>query len=189
MADTNKALDTMTRNIETKTGMSLAELSRVIQKSKLTKHGEIRSMLMTEYGLGHGTANTAVHLALKSDGGSAAEGQSTDEVLDGIYVGKKEHLRPVHERILAFMNTLGEFQAAPKKGYVSYRRKKQFAMVGPKTNSQVEVGLSAKELDAHARLKVMPRGSMCAYTTRLGTTDEVDSTLEAWIRTSYEQAG
>ena len=191
MAETSKTLDTMVRNIEAKTGKTMKQLAQIIAKSKLTKHGEMRSMLMEKYGLGHGQANTVVHLTRKSDGQSAAEtnGLSTDDVLAGIYVDKKEHLRPVHERILEVIGPLGDFEAAPKKGYVSYRRKKQFAMVGPKTNSQVEVGLAAKQLPAHDRLKEMPAGSMCRYTTRLSSPDEVDATLEGWLRTSFAEAG
>ena len=191
MADTAKTLATMVRNIEAKTGKTMKQLGEIIAQSKLTKHGEIRAMLMDKYGLGYGAANAVVHLSLKSDGHSAAEtrGLSSDEVLAEMYVDKKAHLRPVHDRILTMLGSLGAFEVAPKKGYISYRRKKQFAMVGPKTNSQVEVGFAAKALPAHSRLKEMPPNSMCRYTTRLNSPGEVDSTLEGWLRTSYDEAG
>lgn len=191
MADTAKTLDTMVRNIEAKTGKTMEQLGEIIAQSKLTKHGELRTMLMEEYGLGYGAANGVVHLSLKSDGQSAAEtrGLSADQVLAEMYVGKKAHLRPVHDRILTMLGSLGAFEVAPKKAYVSYRRKKQFAMVGPKTNAEVEVGFAAKELPAHGRLKEMPPNSMCRYTTRLKSPDEVDGTLEGWLKASYDEAG
>lgn len=191
MADTSKALETMVRNVESQTGKTMKQLGQIIAKSGLTKHGEIRSMLMDKFGLGHGAANTVVHLALKSDGQSAAEakGLSGTDLLAEIYQGKKAALRPVHDRILTLLAKLGEFETAPKKGYLSYRRKKQFAMVGPKTNTEVEVGLSAKSLPKHARLKEMPPASMCRYTTRLSTVEEVDATLAEWLKTSYGEAG
>jgi hypothetical protein len=190
MAESNKALETMVKNIEAKTGKTMKQLATVISKSKLTKHGEIRSMLMEEYGLGHGAANTVVHLALKSDGQSAAEakGLSSDQILDGIYSDKKAHLRPIHDRILKVLESFGDYEVAPKKGYVSYRRKKQFTMVGPKTATQVEVGLAAKKLPSHPRLKEMPPASMCRYATRLSSVAEVDKTLEGWLRTSFDEA-
>ena len=194
MADPAKALETMIQNIEAKTGLTMKELSESIAESGLEKHGQIVSMLKERFGLGHGHANTVAHLARQSDGqadpqnAARSGGQSGDQVLDDLYVGKKEHLRPVHDRILSFLGTLGDFEVAPKKGYVSYRRKKQFAMVGPKTNSQVEVGLAAKVLPADERLKEMPTGSMCRYTTRLSSPDEVDGTLESWLRASYGEA-
>jgi hypothetical protein len=87
------------------------------------------------------------------------------------------------------VNTLGPCELAPKKSYISLRRKKQFAMLGPATKDLVELGLNAKGLPPHARLKAMPPGGMCSYTVRLGRADEVDDTLVGWIRSAYEAAG
>jgi hypothetical protein len=138
MADMDKAMATQLANIEKKTGKSLAQLTAAIKKSGLAKHGEIRSWLMETYGVGHGDANTLTHLALKSDGASAAKasGASPDDVLAEIYSGKKQHLRSIHDKLMKAIGTFGEYEIAPKKGYVSLRRKKQFAMLGPKTNDR-----------------------------------------------------
>lgn len=191
MADTQKALETMVRNIEEKTGKTMAQLAQVIEKSGLTKHGEIRSMLMEKFDLGHGAANTVVHLALKSDGESAAKerGLSPASVLDEIYAGPRAALRPVHDRMLELLAALGDFETAPKKGYVSYRRKKQFVMIGPKTNTAVELGFGAKTLPAHPRLKEMPPNSMCRYTTRVSAVGEIDADVKRWLKISYDEAG
>ncbi|NNM32476.1 MAG: DUF4287 domain-containing protein [Gemmatimonadetes bacterium] len=191
MADQDPAIATALANIEAKTGKTLDDFRAIIEKSGLTKHGEIRGMLKDRFGLGHGHANTVTHLALKSDGASAAKAADLSEadVLSGLYTGKKEHLRPIHDRIIQVLADLGDFDAAPKKTYVSYRRKKQFAMVGPKTNTQVEVGLAAKTLPADPRLKAMGPGSMCAYTTRIGSVEEVDAALAEWLKASYAEAG
>jgi hypothetical protein len=75
------------------------------------------------------------------------------------------------------------------KDYVSYRRKKQFLMLGPKTATAVELGLGAKSLPAHARLKEMPPNSMCKFTTRIGSVAEFDAVVQAWVRQSFEEAG
>ena len=77
----------------------------------------------------------------------------------------------------------------PKKGYVSLRRKKQFAMIGPKTNTRFEVGINAKDLKKNARLLEQPKGSMCNYVVNLTEAQEVDSELMAWIKSAYESAG
>lgn len=190
MTDTDQAVATMVKNIEAKTGKSLAELGQIIAKSGLTKHGEIRAMLMERFGLGHGHANAVVHFVLKSDGQSAAESKGLDggAVLDELYRDKPT-LRPLHDAVVAMMGRLGDYSTAPKKGYVSYRRAKQFAMVGPKTKTAIEVGLAAKALSAHARLKEMPPASMCRYTTRISEPSEVDATFEGWLRQSFTEAG
>ena len=60
----DKALATQIANIEKKTGKSLADLVKLVKASGLAKHGEIRDMLKTQLGLGHGDANTVAHMAL-----------------------------------------------------------------------------------------------------------------------------
>jgi len=165
MADPDKALATQLANIETRTGKSLAELTRLVKGSGLAKHGQLVAMLKDTLGMGHGDANTVVHLALKSDGQRAAAdaGLSPGQVLDGLYTGPKAALRPIHDRLLKEMRKLGEFEEAPKKTYVSYRRKKQFAMIGPATNTRVEVGLNVKGLKASPRLQELPPGQMIIH--------------------------
>jgi hypothetical protein len=191
MADLDKALATQLANIEKRTGKSLADLAAIVKSSGLSKHGELVSMLKTTFGMGHGDANTLVHTVLKSDGQSAAaaQGLSPDQVLDGLYAGPKAALRPIHDRLLAEIRTFGDFEQAPKKTYVSYRRKKQFATIGPATNTRVEVGLNAKGLKATDRLQELPAGQMCNYRARLADVKEVDAELIAWIRAAFEAAG
>lgn len=191
MADLDKAVATQIANIEKKTGKTLAQLRAAIEKCGKSKHGEIRSWLMESYGLGHGDANTLTHVALKSDGASAAKatGASTDDVLDEIYSGKKEHQRPIHEKLMSAIDGFGEFEIAPKKGYVSLRRKKQFAMLGPKTNDRFELGLNLKDEVKDARVKALPPGGMCQYVVPLTSADEVDAKLIAIVKRAYEAAG
>lgn len=189
MSSLDKAVQTQLDNIQKKTGKSLAELATIAQKSGLTKHGELRDMFKAKLGLGHGDANALVHAILKSDGASAAEGKNTDAVLDEIYAGAKAAQRPIHEALMKQINKFGEFEIAPKKGYVSLRRKKQFAMIGPKTNTRFEVGINAKDLKKNARLVEQPAGSMCNYIVALTDAKEVDAELVAWIKYAYEGAG
>ena len=80
-------------------------------------------------------------------------------------------------------------ELAPKKTYLSLRRKKQFAMVGPATKTQVEVGLNAKGLQGSERLQELPPRGMCDYKVRVSDLAEVDAELIAWIRAAYDSAG
>jgi Domain of unknown function (DUF5655)/Domain of unknown function (DUF4287) len=189
MSSLDKAVQTQLENIQKKTGLSLAELSVIVQKGGLTKHGEIREMLMEKLGLGHGDANALVHAVLKSDGARAAEGKGEDAVLDEIYSGAKSGFRPIHEKLMKEISKFGEFEVAPKKGYVSLRRKKQFALIGPKTNTRFEVGLNAKDVKKNDRLLEQPKGSMSNYIVQLTDAKEVDAELVAWIKSAYEGAG
>ena len=189
MADLDKALATQLANIEKRTGKSLAELTALVKGSGLTRHGELVTMLKTSLGMGHGDANTLVHTVLKSDGQSAAHGLSAGAVLDALYTGPKADLRPIHDKLLGALQKFGGFEEAPKKTYVSYRRKKQFAMIGPATKTQVEVGLNMKGVKPTDRLQELPAGGMCNYKVRVGAASEVDAELIGWIRTAYDAAG
>lgn len=190
MSDLDKAVATQLANIEKRTGKTLAELAAIVKGSGLAKHGELRDMLKRDLGMGHGDANTLVHHVLKSDGQSAAaeKNLSTNDVVAALYVGPKAALRPIHDKLMAAINQFGKFEIAPKKTYVSLRRKKQFAMIGPATNTRVEVGLNMKGVTPTERLLEMPPNGMCNYKVKLTDETEVDAELIAWIRRAFESA-
>jgi len=191
MSSLDKARETQLRNIETKTGRTLAQLRTLLTGSGLAKHGELRSYAMEKLGLGYGDANTLVHLARASDGQSAAAaaGLSADDVLDSLYVDKKAALRPIHDALMAAIGTFGDCEIAPKKGYVSLRRKKQFATIGPASATRVDVGLNMKGVPATERLLAEKPGGMCQYKVKVTSASEVDAELLGWIRQAYDAAG
>jgi len=189
MSSLDQARDTQLKNIEARTGRTLAELRTLLAGSGLAKHGELRSFAMEKLGLGYGDANTLVHLALASDGQSAAAGKSGAEVLAEIYADKKAPLRPVHDALMTAIGRFGEFEVAPKKGYVSLRRKKQFATIGPGSATRVDVGLNMKGVAATERLLAEKPGGMCQYKVKLAAPSEVDAELIGWIRQAYDAAG
>lgn len=195
MADPAAATISQLKNIQARTGKSIAELHAAIAASGAAKHGEKRSWLMQQFKLGHGDANTVVHFIDKpmpdlGAGAPAAAAPAADgDPLAAIYAGAKAGLRPLHEAVISLIKTFGSFEEAPKKTYISLRRKKQFAMVGPATKDSVEIGLNAKDLPPHARLKLQPPGSMCNATTRITSAAEVDTLLKGWLQQAYDAAG
>lgn len=189
MSDLDKALQTQVNNIEAKTGKSLAELTEFILQSELKKHGELRDLVKAEFGLGHGDANTLVHLAKKAAEEAGSGPKTTSDLVSGIYSGKHAALRPLHDAVMAKVETLGDFELAPKKNYVSLRRKKQFATLGPGSRGRVEVGLNMQDVPATERLEELPAGRMCQYRVYLSDASEVDKELMGWVRTAYENAG
>lgn len=185
MSTPEQALATQLANIEKRTGKTLAELTAIVRGSGLVKHGEIRDMLKTTLGMGHGDANTLTHHVNDATAPPPASG----DVLDAIYTGPKAALRPIHDKLMAAITKFGEFEVAPKKGYVSLRRKKQFATIGPATNTRVEVGLNMKGLPGTDRLLEQPAASMCQYKVKVTTAEEVDAELIGWLRRAFDAAG
>jgi hypothetical protein len=196
MADPAAATITQLKNIQARTGKTIAELHAAVAASGATKHGERRSWLMEHHKLGYGDANAVALFFGKplpdlAGGAHVAVAPPTDggDPLDALYTGAKAGLRPLHDAVLSRIGTFGAFEQAPKKSYISLRRKKQFAMVGPATKDSIEIGLNAKDLPANARLKPQPPGSMCNATTRITKVEEVDAQLQGWLKRAYDAAG
>ena len=89
---------------------------------------------------------------------------------------------------MAAIDKFGPFEIAPKKGYVSLRGKKQFAMIGPATNTQVEIGLNMKGVKGTSRLIELKPGGMCQFKVRVSDRKEVDKELLGWIRQAYDSS-
>ena len=150
--------------------------------------------------MGHGDANTLVHLVRGTISAARlatppADGQrgrrrpgAVNEAAeaDRLYTGPKAGLREIHDRLMTGIHAFGPFEVAPKKTYLSLRRKKQFATIGPATNTRVEVGLNMKDVKATGRLEALPPGGMCQYRVKVTAASEVNAELLAWIRTAYD---
>jgi hypothetical protein len=189
MTDPDKATATQLANIEKRSGKSLEELAAIVRASGLSKHGEIREMLTRDLGLSYGDANAlALYVLGLENNVPGAQPLSLDEIVAGFYAGAKGALRPIHDKLMAEIALFGEFEIAPKKNYVSLRRKRQFAMIGPATNTRVDVGLNMKGVTPTERLVEMPPNSMCNYTVKVTTVADVDATLIGWLRQAYDSA-
>ena len=116
----DKALQTQLANIEKRTGKTVDELMRIAKASGLDKHGQVRDLLKKDYGMGHGDANLIAHLMFQGSQPAAAE---APEASDAFYVGPKAALRPIHDKVMAAITSFGPFEIAPKKTYLSLRRK------------------------------------------------------------------
>ena len=179
--------NTMIKNLEEKTGKSLEEWIAIVKKSGIEKHKAIIDFLKTDHGFSYGFANLVAHKARKSDAGSAA---SEDDLVTGQYKGK-ESLRPIYDKIIAEIKRFGnDVEIAPKKAYVSLRRKKQFAIVQPSTKTRVDVGINIKGKETTERLEASGSfNSMVSHRVRLSDIGAVDKSLINWIREAYEAAG
>jgi len=185
VSDPEQARAAQIRNIEAKTGLSMPDLQAEALASGHAKHGALRTWAMERFGLGYGDANALAAAALAS----AAPAPATDDPLATIYAGKKAHLRPVHDRVIAEAQALGEFEIAPKKGYVSLRRKKQFATLGPKNSTQVELGFNLKDDVGSDRIVPLKPGGMCQFAALLSEPADVDDEVRAVLRAAFLAAG
>ena len=180
-------IQTMIDYMPVKTGKTLQEWFQVLSSSGLEKHGELMKVLKVEYGLTHGFANMITLLyRQQAEGGSPPE----EDLLAAQYSGPKAAMRPVFDAVLAAVGTLGQdVEIAPKKTYISLRRKKQFAILQVSSKERVDLGLNLKGVPAGGRLEGgQVFGGMCTHLVRLNSVEDVDAEVTAWLRSAYDRA-
>jgi Domain of unknown function (DUF5655)/Domain of unknown function (DUF4287) len=184
MSSPEAALKTMIRKLEEQTGKSLADWIAIAQTSRLTKAAEIRNFLKDEHGLTFGYANLVALKTLGSDAGSS----SGDDLMATQYSGAKAALKPIYDALLAAVQKFGnDVEVAPKKGYVSLRRKKQFAIFQPSTATRFDVGINLKGTPPTARLEASGSfNAMVSHRVRITAKNAVDKELIGWLRQAYE---
>jgi len=185
MASPEETAATMLRNIPEKTGKSLREWCQVLKRSSLKKHGQLVSLLKKDHGITHGFANLIVVKFLQPDSGS------NPDLVAQQYAGAKAGLRPVYEKLVNAVERFGDdVELAPKKAYVSLRRKKQFGLIQPSTKTRIDVGLNLVGVKASKRLeKSGSFNAMVSHRVRISDIGDVDKQLINWMKDAYRKAG
>lgn len=179
----DKALETMIGNMPEKTGKSLEEWLVILKSQTFVKHSEAVNFLKKEHGVTHGFANTIVHLS--------KEDKTKTVDLVAVQYEKKQDLKPIYDVLKAYIETLGsDIEFAPKKAYVSVRRKKQFAIIQPSTKTRLDLGLNLKGKEAEGVLENSGSfNAMCSHRIRITTIEDISENVKNWIKEAYEAAG
>ncbi len=139
--------------------------------------------LKSEYGIGHGYANTLTLVVRSEEPGAAAV-----DPVDAQYAGAKAGLRPLYDRLIEVATSLGsDVQIAAKKASVSLRRAKQFGLITPATKTRIDLGLNLPGDAIGGRLVVIT--GMCSHKVGLDNVGQLDDELLHWLREAYNRAG
>ncbi|TQV74712.1 DUF4287 domain-containing protein [Aliikangiella marina] len=178
----DKALQTMIDNMPEKTGKNLADWKNLLGKHNFSKHTEAVNYLKKEHGVTHGYANTIVSL-------SKDESSDSDDLVANQYQGK-ERLKPIYEALLKVVNKFGnDVEIVPKKGSVSIKTSKQFAIIKPATKTRIDLGLKLKDIKPEGRLEPSgPFGTMCTHRVQLSLVEEVDNEIIDWLKLAYKKS-
>jgi predicted transport protein len=176
----------MIENLKEKTGNSLDEWKAIILKVGLAKHGEIVKYLKESHNITHGYAS---EIGLKVLGSDADSTNDTDSLLENQYKGK-ENLKPYYDKIIAEIEKFGgEFEIAPKKTYVSLKRKKQFIILNPASKTRYEIGFNLKGVEAKGKLENEKPNGICSHKINLADISEIDAEVIAYIKMAFDNAG
>lgn len=175
----------MEQNLSEKTGKSLDEWKVVLATKHFAKHSEIMTYLKGECGISHGYANL---IALKFRAADAAS-HDADELIAQQYKGK-DNLKPIYQALHDFICGLdADVEVAVKKSAVSFRRKRQFALVQPSTKTRIDLGLKFTDRPHQGRLETSgPFGTMCSHRVQLSDISQLDEELFTYLRDAYTQA-
>lgn len=185
MTSLETSLEKRLARIQERSDTSLDEAFRILGASDLEGRDGLRDLLEERTGMDRDDAETLVHVFRQrgEDAPRTLEGE-----LDRIYSGERRELRRIHDIILERLERLGDFEVSAKKAYVSLRRQRRFATVGPVRKTHVEVGLDAEALEPGERLRRDGLGGS-RYSVRISDPEEVDDELLEWVRIAFESAG
>lgn len=177
-------------NLPAKTGRdfeSWLALTReqAIAAQGMRKTGAVLNWLKREYGLGHSTAFIIAAEALKPDDYVPP---TDEQVIAAQYAGAKADLRPIYEKVLGYVQSLGnDIHIEPRQSYVAFARAKQFALIQPSTKSRVDLGLVLLGVEPSGRLAASTNFGSGSVNRRvaLATASDVDAAVEGWLLQAY----
>ena len=188
MADkVDAATATMIKNLEEKTGKTLAEWVKIAKAIGDVKHGQIVKELKEKHELGHGYANLVAHSAAGLVGENAVD---KDDLVAAQYAGEKAGLLPIYEQLVKAVSAFGaDVEISPKKTYVSLRRSKQFGLIQPTTKSRIDICINLKGTEPGGKLEASGSfNSMVSHRVRVESAGDVTKELIGWLKKAYEAA-
>jgi hypothetical protein len=176
----------MDASLRAKSGKGFADWIEIARKTGHEKHKALVDHLKTAHSLTHGYANAIALRTFGSDAGSI----DPEALMSAMFAGPKLALRPIYDQLVAITSSFGgDVMAIPKKGYVSIRRSKQFAIAQPSTKDRFDLGLNLKGVEHEGRLELSGSfNTMVSHRVRITTPEEVDDTVVAWLRAAYDRA-
>ena len=198
MATAEEGIATQIRNIEARYGKTMAQWSAIVAASGLTRHQDVVGLLKAEHGLPHGAAHRiSLTARQQSTPGSATPGPASpatpEDPVSALYTGRKASLRPLHEALMTAVLALGDdVEVAPRKGYLSLRRGRQFAMIQSSGAGRIDVGLilpATPETQPGPRLESAAGfNALFTHRVRVLAGADIDPGLTAWLRLAYQHA-
>lgn len=177
----------MGETLRARTGKGLDEWVAVARAAGIAGHMALVNHLKAEHGLGHGYANMVVHAA----NASSSLSQDDDALVAAAFDGARAIWRPLYDRLIVLAQGFGDdVELAPKKGYVSLRRKKQFALLMPSTKDRFDIGLALKGEEPVGRLELAGSwNAMVSHRVRVAAGEAAGDDVAGWLRAAYDRAG
>jgi Domain of unknown function (DUF5655)/Domain of unknown function (DUF4287) len=177
--------------LKQKTGQTLEEWTKLIQKNGPATEKERRAWLKTEHGLGMNYAWwIAEHSVGKGDDGNPETYlRQAGEFVEKMYSGPKQALRPIFEEIVTLGRSLGkDVRACPCQTMVPLYRKHVFAQIKPTTHTRIDLGLALKDTKVPKRLidtGGLAKKDRITHRIEIASVKEIDAEVKKWLKIAY----
>jgi hypothetical protein len=168
------------------TGKGLDAWVALAKGTGIGKHKALVDHLKANEGLTHGYANSVALRTFASDASAIGD----EALMEAMFAGPKAALGPIYDRLVAIVQGFGgDVELAPKKGYVSVRRSKQFAILQPSTKDRFDLGINLKGEPPAGRLEASGSfNAMVSHRVRLADLADIDGEVSNWLKSAYERA-
>ena len=176
-----------------KTGRSLDEWIKLVQKSGPVDEKQRRDWLKKEHNLG---TNSAWWIAERASGKSVEDGdpeaylKAAEGYVEAQYGGPKAHLRPIYERLLELAFELGDdVKACPCQTIVPLYRRHVFAQIKPTTQTRIDLGFALGQTKTPKRLidtGGFAKKDRITHRVPLESLSDIDKEVERWLKTAYD---
>jgi hypothetical protein len=178
--------------LKQKTGRTLEEWIKLVQKEGPPTEKERRAWLKAEHGLGMNYAGWIAEQSVGKgdDGNPEIYLRQAEEFVENMYSGTKEPLRPIYDELLKLGRSLGrDVKACPCKTMVPLYRKHVFAQIKPATRTRIDLGLALKNTRVPKRLidtGGLAKKDRITHRIEITSMKDIDAEVKKWLKFAYE---
>lgn len=172
--------------LERQTGAGVDEWDARVRATALGEPDEVRRWL-TEQGV---VGYPRMLLLFERFGYPDYLTASAEELVDGQYADRPQ-LRPILDRLLEILPSVGGVSVQARKTYISLlTSRRTFAAIQASTKRRVDLGLRLDGQRPEGRLDSAASMGQSAVTVRIGlaSPDEVDDEVLRWLRRAYGES-
>ena len=178
--------------LEQKTGRSLEEWIKFVNKEGPPAEKERRAWLKEKHGMGMNYAWWIAERSLgKGDDGSPETYlRNAEAYVEKMYSGPRQTLRPIFDELLALGRSMGaDVKVCPCQTIVPLYRKHVFAQIKPTTRTRIDLGLALKDTKVPQRLidtGGFAKKDRITHRIEITSLKDIDAEVKKWLRIAYE---
>jgi hypothetical protein len=171
--------------LERQTGGTVAQWNARIRAEAEPKNEQQLRRWLAERGV---TGYPAMYLVYETFGYPDYLQKEAGVLIDEQYADRPQ-IRPIFERVLEVLPTVGSVEVQARKTYVALLGpRRTFASIQPTTKTRIDIGLRLEGVKPEGRLEVAKSIGQSSMTHKLALSSPADLDDEAlgWLRRAYE---